>query len=116
VACASLQHLHAVVAVVGHDDAPVAVDGDAGGKADLPLIYLCIESCLHLFCIALIKLCRHVGVLFMRVFSHKTFTRKLVHKNANSAPSDDSSQSPNRRHSPCWLAMCDIMNDRARIC
>ena len=34
----SLQNLHAMVAVVSHDHAPVAVDGDAAmGAAELPV-------------------------------------------------------------------------------
>ena len=34
----SLENLHAMVAGVGHDDAPVAVDGDAAiGEAELPV-------------------------------------------------------------------------------
>ena len=34
----SLQNLHAMVAGVGHDDAPVAVDGDAAvGVGELPV-------------------------------------------------------------------------------
>ncbi len=34
----SLQNLHAMVAAVSHDDAPVAVDGDAATRvAELPV-------------------------------------------------------------------------------
>ena len=36
--CSSHENLHAMVAVVGHDHAPVAVDGDAAvGAVELPV-------------------------------------------------------------------------------
>ncbi len=36
--CSSQENLHAMVAGVGHDDAPFAVDGDAAvGAAELPV-------------------------------------------------------------------------------
>ena len=76
-ACASLQHLHAMVAVVSHKDAPVAVDGDAA----LRIVELAVAAAVaadgaHVRSVAVIQ---HLHAM-ITMLNHNQMTRAVQRK------------------------------------
>ena len=77
----SLQHLHAMVVFVSHDDASVAVDGDAGGIAELAVAAAVAADGAHVRSVAVIQ---HLHAM-VTVLNHNQMTRAVQRNTPRSA-------------------------------